>query len=410
MVFNNTELKMNKEKYQRYKELKLLLAGKMVADLPLDRMSAWFIADMVYRLPERSLLGRLLTYLKFMFFMPKLKGSKFKSRSLFGWSQNRVDYAMLAQSYKNKLGWEFEDICLSATENGWHFKFDIKAAVRSIKVLWKLENVDLKDRIIIGFAVYASVSYMHYVFSKIDLKGVQNYLSSNSSFAYEAVFTLILNKREVKTYSIQHGMYFEYKNDTPYDVVNYENITASIMLVWGAFSAEQIKRHIPNGVEVEVFGHPAYIGRGFRNSFDSNSNLFLVGLPRVMYKDEVAQLIRLLASDRLKTFSFKLRLHPAFDRRAFQKSISGIDNVELSDEKTFEGEFRSSNYLGFIGFNSTVMFEALLYNIPVLQYKSGNDEFDNVGFIEFDEVQQLLGSVELLRLNKIEVDRKLFFG
>ncbi|MBB5187722.1 hypothetical protein HNQ57_002000 [Zhongshania antarctica] len=320
-----------------------------------------------------------------MFFVPRLGKVAIRKDSLFIWTLNRPDYKKLSAEYKKKLGWDFQEFCVGADVIGYKFRFDLSVLLGGAKIVSRLANLGVFDRIIVFLSVVRSLNSWNYFQSTLDLERVKRCLSFNSSYEYESVFTHYLRSRDIETFSMQHGMYFKFENETPIDVINYENIAAGKILVWGDFTKEQIAPYIPSATRTIVFGNPCY-GAGFNPVVPAPSNRVLVCLPRRSYLAEIWQLVTLIQSDIFSEFIFVLRFHPSVGvvEVPYQK-----DNIVPSDKSSLSEDLLSGKVSRVIGFNSTALFECAAFGYPVIQYISGNDEVTSAGFDQFSSAAGL---------------------
>lgn len=404
--------------FKKYKNLKTALEGYDIYGIPLDKLAGFFIASIVYNADKNKQLDffvKLKNSIRFFFFIPKIKKISTDNACLFGWGTVREDYTRLSNAYKKEMGCDFDSICLSAALNGFKFYFNFYAFFFALFVTFKINKIKIKDRIVVFKSIYASVSFLNFMKNNFRFDNVKKYLSFNSSNKYESVFTLYLRYffSNVETYSMQHGMYFNYQNEIPLDVINFENVMANNILVWGEFTAEQIKDHLYEDVKVKIFGNPLYQDKEIlTNSYNPSSNNILVCLPRVIYQKEIFDLVELIKSQKFNSFSFFLRPHPSFDKRILSAMISKVSNIKISSDKSMKEEFNIS-LKAVIGFNSTSLFESIFYGVPVLQFVSGNDEFLNAGFFEFTNEKQLNSFLNTSILDSYVVNRDLvksYFG
>lgn len=373
---------MKNEKYLKYKKIKSSLAKYGYKDISTDKLAGFNVAYIVYSFASMSLTEKIKLLINFLFFIPRVKFSAGESRAVYGWSIDRKDYKFLSDGYKKSMDKCFTDLCLSFQGASKKIRIDCKSLWVAGKIAYHADLSEAKDKAIVFFSVYKSISFLNYLEKNFDASGLEIYLSFNSSFDYESVLTLFLKGKNVLTYSMQHGMYFKYENSIPFDVINYENVTADYLLAWGEFSKQQIADYLPKETKVIVFGHPHHKD----DSFDfqrKDSNKILVGLPRQLYIQENKKLLSLIKSKDLKNYCFSVRPHPSNDKDSIRKMIQDHENIIISDEKNLIDELRDGGFACFVGYNSTLLFEVAHYGLPVLQFLSGNDEFLKAGFYEF---------------------------
>jgi len=398
---------MNNERYEKYTKLKSCLKGVTYKNVPLELMSAFFIADLVYNYPSIKIFEKIKYLVKYLFLIPKIRKPDSKKQAIFGWSIDRDDYKNLSKAYKDKLAWEFENICLGGKIVGWRMSLNIAALNMAFHSLSSASK-DLSgiEKFYIFLSIYSALNFYYYLEKTFSEINPEKYLSFNSSYQFESIMTLYFRYKGVETYSMQHGMYFEFKNRIPFEMITSYFCTAKNMLLWGEFSKQQIQKYVPENTNLIVIGNPLY------SNYDSEkldvysvlSTKVIVGLPRGVYEKEVLKLLRVLESPLLSEYEFVVRPHPNLDKKKIVGFIKDNPNILLSSKRTLNEDIEESAYRAMIGFNSTVLFEGLTYKLPVLQYRSGNDEFYDVGFPEFSNSQQLLSLLSDVDNRKINLD------
>lgn len=239
------------------------------------------------------------------------------------------------------------------------------------------------------------------------LKGVASLEKSVSAFPEQAIFFNSSNFPEsmlceffrlkgVKTYSLQHGMYLNY-NFLPFDVVNYANTMADVLLCWGEASQLAINDfYRDNGLRQDfqcvVAGYPRDNKSYGRST--TTSEAILVLLPRILYKKQSLALLHILAE--LEGASFLIKLHP---------SLSGDNDISTACARlnaevlggTLSDCLTSLRYKAVIGFNSASLFEALRCTDICLVYGSSVNEYEikNIPvFLDVAELRKLLSCNE----------------
>lgn len=393
--------------YERYLKIKAVCEGKYFNSVPVDMLSAFFIADIVYNFSGRSLLGKIKFLIKSLF-VPKVKPPSAQAYSLFGWSIDRENYHRLSDAYQRELGGKFDSICFSG-RGGWKFFISSAALLTSLKIALSAKELGVFDRVILAFSIFQSSNFLEYI-SRLDFSGCRRYLSFNSSYSYESVFTLSMRSKGVVTYGMQHGIYYKFKGYIPFEMIGMYFSTAEKFLGWGDFSVNQIGGFLRPFTEPVVFGNPIYRGKKVQSCFDKRSNEVLVFLPRVTYAKELRKLIELLSLDVFSNYSIIIRPHPSLDTAELATICASKSNFKISTNKNLEEDF-SCSVLAAIGFNTTTLFESIFFGVPIAQFICGNDEFINVGFFEFNKPDELLIYLESLTREKfIQLDPGPYFG
>jgi hypothetical protein len=381
---------MINKSYRKYNDIRNKLRKFSYENIKIDVLSSYFIAEIVYLFPTKSLIKKIKFIVKRLFLIPKIKCTVSSEQSLFGRSIHRADYIKLSEAYKSELNWDFDEINFCEKNAVYKFGVNFKAFKLALNIAIKIKGSKLSERLMIFFAVYYPLSFYMYLDSNCNNLNPNNYVSFNSSFYHESVFTIFMRKKGIMTWSLQHGMYFDYKNEVPFEMITSYFCTAEKMLMWGEFSKKEVGNYLTEAKELVIFGNPLYrVDKEEKMSFCSLSMNVLVGLPRQLYEAEIIKILTLLSDPALLNFSFIIRPHPTNDNRLINRFIRNNVNFKLTENTTLIKDLISKKYKAMIGFNSTVLFESLANGLPIGQFISGNDEFFDVGFYEFSTSNQL---------------------
>lgn len=371
-------------RYKTYLSLVRALSGLEYKRIPLEKLSAYFLAVTVYHFAGKGAIKKIKALIKIFFFVPRLKHFGSKSDALYIYSIIRHDYERLADAYIEKMGIDFERLAVSGQIRGWRFNFDVYAFIAAHKFSVAANSGQYFH---LFMSVYPALASLNYFEKKIDASKFRTCLSFNSSYEYESVITLLMRYSGVKTYTLQHGMYYEYKNEVPFEMIGMYFSTAEIFYAWGAFTRDQLKDYLEPFTKIDVVGNPLYKNRSFSSSFKPGSRRVLVCLPRITYDQEIVKLLKILSDDIFFNYQFVVRPHPSLNRNKIS-DLCRVNGISVSEKKLLEDEY-AGGFRAVLGFNSTTLFESQFYELPVLQYLSGNDEFYGVGFKEFSDANEL---------------------
>ncbi|WP_413693978.1 hypothetical protein [Psychromonas sp. KJ10-2] len=191
-------------------------------------------------------------------------------------------------------------------------------------------------------------------------------------------------------------MYFNYINDTPYDVINYENVCSDYLLLWGNYSKNEISKLIPNSSNYIVFGYPK--SKFPILSKQIKSERIFVILPRDIYLDDSIKLLNFLKDYKIQ---FTIRPHPSISTK-INDIIKSNDNFIIDSAMLLSESLNKHKYRAIISFNSTAIFEAALYEQNVYLFKTNKNEFKNPGFNELTLESDLI--IELGKGKLIQKD------
>lgn len=228
-----------------------------------------------------------------------------------------------------------------------------------------------------------------------------SFITLNSSYLFESFLSYYFRKRGIPTFSLQHAMYFKYKNDIPMDVINYENVCAENLICWGDYSINEIRNEIPNDVSL-IKGKYPYPFKTYNKRPACKKVLLL--LPRNVYKPEIKKLLEIIKLSKLK---YIIRPHPTI-HKYITKILNKIPNAKLDIKDELSETLSDYKYEFCISFNTTAMFEAALYKQKIIQYISNNDEF----FIENVPSFKNLNEFENITSKDINrtIDTEFYFG
>jgi hypothetical protein len=351
------------ENYIYYKKLKRSLEGLQYKGYPLDKVLGSYIAKYAWSsgvLSLKVLLEILLERINVNLLNPSA------DTALLTYSIQRNDYMELISSFIKSR--EFENIgveMLSTKKN--NFLEFIALTFLGLFDSVKISNVTLIEKLVLNLLI---------AFAKKNIDILEKekcefskYIAFNSSFKFESFLSYFFRIRGIKTYSLQHGMYFKYLNEIPIDVINFENVCADKLLCWGQYTYKQVWQLLPNDASIEVDCYPK-LNSKLKIPVEI-SNKVLILLPRTTYKSEIIRLINLLISFKIECL---IRPHPNM-KQEVRGMLINCTSAEIDPSPLLSNTIQNTMFRACIGFNTSSLFEAILYNQNVIQYISGNDEF-----------------------------------
>ncbi|MBL97290.1 MAG: hypothetical protein CMF52_05685 [Legionellales bacterium] len=345
--------------YYKYRRLKKLLSGQFIRKYPLDRVLGSHLALYVW-LPVFGKIRFLVSLLRWRhevkcdteLLITFTQGSRQDYKELLSFFETRTrdkksQTVFLTPTLRKPMG--YADFCKRfATE------------------LVKKNDVNCVDHFILCYLR----SIAHITIEELEDQNLDcnEYLAFNSAYLMESFLTFYFRIRGVPTGSLQHAMYFDYLNDPPLDIINYENACAETLFCWGQFSLDQIEASVPHDVNLVVDNYPRNVTTRAKRCL---SNCILVLLPRWIYRKEIGKILRQIAESSL---SFTVRPHPGSISQV--RSLSRyLSNIQIEDSKSLSASLAQTLYKACVGFNSSALFEALLYEQRTIQYLCGNEEF-----------------------------------
>ena len=355
---------MNSE-YNKYKKIKSFLSNKTYKKYPLHLVLGSYIGMLVWK-PTKML------YLRYFLLNPYNLVNIESKNLLITYSTKRDEYIELMKGYFANETPQYVRVENSKLDIIRGFPNSVYALLKSAYFIKDIK-CDFKERLIL----LCVVSIAFKVIDKLEKEEINcsKYIAFNSSYLIEAFLSFYFRNRGIPTYSLQHGIYFEYINSIPFDIMNYENVCADKLLVWGEYSKQQIAPFLPDTSESIVYGYP-----NSQSKVKNNTDSILVMLPRYIYLNESLQLLKYLND---YENHYIIRPHPSV-KEALSEYFENNKNITLDKNPTIKETLLDNQFKAVIGFNSTSVFEASLFKQNVLLFKTANQEFSNPGFKEFD--------------------------
>lgn len=377
--------------YNQYKQLKNALVGLEYKGYPLDRVLGSYLATFTWRTGLSK-----LKYLIRLFFKKnyiRLPENTLPNTKLYTYSIKRDDYLELIDAYISKQ--KHANTRVIEIEECWSSIVDCYSFLVKTPIAFSLARKTKTNSILEKIILFLFTLFLLKTVDFLEKEDciIDEYFAFNSSYLYESFLSFYFRNRSIKNNSLQHGMYFKYNNQIPMDIINYENVCAENLLCWGDYSREQINSYLYSDVKPMVFGYPKKIDDVTEKK---EINLFYVFLPREIYLKESLELISFLANTGNE---YLIRPHPSI-RELVTPVIKKYDNFKLDDSSSLVGNLQNFNYLACIGFNSTAIFEAILYGQKIMQYLSENDEFIMPDAIQLNKRSILEVSLEQLAVKQ----------
>ena len=363
------------KKFEKYKFIKSKLRQKSIDGYPIDRVMGSYLAREIWSNKyQKIILFLYMIFLRYSF--------KSNSNILLTNPSKRESYKTLIKNF-----------CIQNNYNE-NIVTQIKIRPRSILNLFKFffiflrsiefkNNIKFSDNLLMSFFnSYARITIDE--LESIDLYA-EKYIAFNSSYFFESFLCFYFKKRGVQTSSLQHGIYYQYENEIPFETINYENICADELICWSQFTIDQIKNIVPKDVVLIKNNYP-YATESKRHKNSLQINKILVLLPRIKYKKEIVNLIDILKKT---NENFLVRPHPSSKRLA-KSIIKGLKKFSIDVNNDLYKTLLSGQFNYCISFNTTATFEAVLFRQRVVNYVCGNDEFFLKSIPKFNSYQSLL--------------------
>lgn len=246
-----------------------------------------------------------------------------------------------------------------------------------------------RQRLALGLTIAEIKIKIKQVEQSLRYSRIKAYIAFNSSLVDDAIICSVLNKKEIPTYSLQHGFYGLYSGYIPMDIINYENIVAKKLLCWGQSTFENMVKFGIDPARLSKAGNPRIPELGNVTLIHPKFKRCLVLLGRYIYHDSNLELLKILKSAEINYgIQFFLKLHPSLALKGLSsqyKSHFQIVNSKLQVAEAISGyncDFAISN-------NTSAFFDCKINGLICFRFgKFENEEFGEEYF-KFDSQKEL---------------------
>jgi hypothetical protein len=243
-----------------------------------------------------------------------------------------------------------------------------------------------------------------------NLNKVTSFIAFNSSAHCDVYLTEYFNKRNITTYSLQHGYYAKFKNEVKVDVLNYENISAKYFFAWDNYTKTLI-REFNKDVKVIIAGNPRF--SKVPVNFNLRFQKCLVLLPGISYHKSNLKLLEEISKLSESGIKISVKLHPSLERFEYFKLCEKY-NFKMIKEGVLLNQLLKSNEVDFcITFNSSVYFESLYHGKICFRYASCETMIFSDQNDCFDDVNEIKTKIKILKnsdSNKLINELKKFIS
>lgn len=224
---------------------------------------------------------------------------------------------------------------------------------------------------------------------KTDTK-INQYICFNSAYREEALLTLYFNKRNIETISMQHGIFCNFKQRIPFDIINEDNFIANKLLCWGQYTIDYLtqERQIKPD-RLLLVGNPKY--KHFEiEEVKQSFQKCLVLLGRGYYLATNNKLLELLTQynkTNNNNIVFYIKKHPFLPDEEHRHFANIKHRIIFLGKEHSTKEVLESDIVDFcIAVNTTAYYESLAMGKPCLRWTESenedfygmDDKFDNI--------------------------------
>lgn len=358
----------NASKFLFYKKVKNKICMKYKG-YALEKILALDLIVLVYS-------KRNLNYKDFTFFFRSISLSKIsksnKNATMFSMGQygGRKDYYEI---------WDFVKNCVSNLSE-LDFTYapkKIRFRLSNLITAFKCISLARKDLSIQGVIILASkLTYYLNIIDEVEKLNplAKKYCAFSSVLPLEAILTSYFKLQGTPTYSLQHGLYFVFKENVLIDSLAYENLISDYHFCWGKYTKDEFQKYGINTGSLIIGGYPRAVNRKKRPVM-LNKNNCVVLFSRQAFHDTNLHLIELLRgfSEKFKV-KFYFKLHPTLTWDYYKKIADDMGWEIIPKEKTINELFNHNEFGWAIAINTAAYYEAYLNYIPCLRFNDGSFE------------------------------------
>ncbi|ASV56076.1 hypothetical protein LJPFL01_2713 [Lelliottia jeotgali] len=280
-------------------------------------------------------------------------------------------YQILDYVTRNK-----NSILVDLAKTKFKYKVDINVIVRSfinIFSMYAASDVKLKQKIYLSLELVHSINTINHL-ENLDYQwaNVNSFCSFCSNLTGEAELHYFFKKRNIPTYTLQHGLWFIFPEPQPIDCLVYENLLADRLLCWGQYTKDEFVRFGIADSRILVTGYPRPHILNLKPKSQSSKKVLLL-LARSSY-DKNNKMLLQIASKLTDVYEFEYKLHPSVNASEYD-SLCQILNISAAPDKDVNALLTQHDYMCTITYNSTAYYDSYVNNCISLRYK--DDDYDN---------------------------------
>lgn len=356
---------MNENEYKKLKEQ----LSKKYKNYDLAEILSLDLIQIVFGV-KRSLLSAIYQSL----FCKKIDlPKKQKNKILFSMGDyaGRKDYYEILNYVKNDIEHDFIDVFHSGKKI--HLRFVLNF-IFSLSFLFKSKlEIKLIDKVILYFRVVHIKNTIDYL--EKQHASYEKVCTFCSAHAYEAIVDNYFRKRNTTTYTLQHGVYFQFKKPVV-DQIAYENMISDHLLCWGDFTKNELVKYGIPSEKLLVSGYPrkSISLRPYKIDKEELKILFLCS--RLKYDDKNKVIMNILHEyARLSNSKVIVKTHPALNQSEY-KALADEFGFEFSEDETIQELIVHGGFDFSIAYNSTAYIDSYINNLISFHYQDVDREND----------------------------------
>ncbi|GLY61604.1 hypothetical protein Pcaca05_24610 [Pectobacterium carotovorum subsp. carotovorum] len=347
------------EKFQKYLDYKEKINFNYKG-YPVEKILSVDIASIAFGIKKFRLKGLFGFFFSRKIVFPEIG----KNDVLYSMGDyKRKDYYALLDYVREQTPGHLVDL----NDNGRIVTINVINILKAlVHIFSEGQGIALKDKLMLVVSYTYIMNYIDEIErNESALPGA--YVSFCSSHINEAVIDIFFQKRSIPTYTLQHGLYFLFKDKT-IDAICYENIIANKLLCWGEYTREQFVEYGVSAEKLIVAGYPGTFESLKKREVKEKFTILLL-LSRYMFHENNIHILNIVSSVKKlnKNINIDVKMHPSLKESDYHR-VFEEHGFSLCKEGTIKSLLKNGEYDMTISYNSTAYYDSYMSNCVSLRY------------------------------------------
>jgi hypothetical protein len=343
--------------FEQYKKQKQKLAVNYKG-YELDKILAVDLIALIYKKEKFNFKSLLRFVLRLKVEIPDQTGTVLYSIGRYG----RKDYYELLDYVRIQAVGSLLDLSKIKPS----MSINILNMVKAVRIV-NNTDLDFLNKLTLAAKVTYTLNTIDYLEKRNQSEhNINSFCSFCSNLNEEAILDFYFKKRNIPTYTLQHGLWFIYEK-YPVDAIAYENLIADKLLSWGQYTIDEFIAFGVNKKQLLLAGYPKYAHALSRPKKKQGNLKVLVLFARKIHHKNNLALIDLLANTKVN-LEVEFKLHPSLDRHKYSQ-LAEFNGFSMAPQGTINELLKTGGYDFSISYNSTAYYDSYMNNCISLRYK-----------------------------------------
>lgn len=305
----------------------------------------------------------------------------------------RRDYYEILNYVKSDIEQDFVDLSTIKRD----FKISFKNIFISFTHFFKNgDNLTFEQKLSLSCVMAHTLNIIDELEKNQIPKTLKKFCSFCSAHNQEAILDYYFQKHDIETYTLQHALYFIFK-DYPIHATSYENMISNKLLCWGQYTKDEFIKYGLKQEQLRIAGYPKNTKKLRSKKIDTKNILVLFG--HIDNNKSNLDLIEVLNSfnQSNKEYNIDFKLHPSLDYSLYE-SLASKYEFQMAENKIIPELLNEDKYLFTIVYNSTSYYDSYMNNCISLRYRdeNGHNSID-VWNDSFSNIEELISKIEFFK-------------